>query len=431
MSARRVPFGVLGKVLAFTAVCMVFTVGLAVKLANMRLFADTYRVEAEFTNAAGIFKGDAVKLAGVDVGRVEGARIEDGLAVVTFNVDRDVRLSTESRVQIRWRNVLGQRYVYVFPGEGGRPLGEGDRIPVSNTDAAADLGAFLNRLGPVLRAIDPRKANAFIDAMNTALAGNEATVRLLIDDAASLADDLGGMDEAIRSVIASSDTVMATYAQQDESIATIITDLEHVGGRLEGMTDDVNILLTAFADVQEELDRLLRENRQNIDVSLADLRVVADTLARNRAALEETLCTLPAGIAPYFDTTSWGEWFNVRIVEFTLKDREGRTIAAVSELPSQRAQGMATPAYAGCDRWAAPTGELSGSLIGGVGLGGGLDGGLDDVTEGLDESTGGLSGAGGSTSGGGSGTGAGDHGSWSGGGDLGDLVDSVLGGGDG
>ena len=45
---------------------------------------------AQFTDASGVFKGDAVKLAGVDVGRVQRAKIENGLAAVTFTMSRSV-----------------------------------------------------------------------------------------------------------------------------------------------------------------------------------------------------------------------------------------------------------------------------------------------------------------------------------------------------
>src|SRR5207249_1883214 len=115
-------------------------------------------------------------------------------------------------VGIRWRNVLGQRFIYLYPGhETGRYFQDGQTVPLSQTEDAGDLNEFLNRLGPILRAIDPAKANAFLDAVNTALAGNEVSVRQLIDDSAVLATRLGGMDKQIQSLITSSDTILGTY----------------------------------------------------------------------------------------------------------------------------------------------------------------------------------------------------------------------------
>lgn len=351
MSAMRFSKGTLSKVLAFTAVSAVFTVGLAIKIGNLQLFSHQYPLHAVFSDASGVFKGDAVKLAGVDVGRVTGAKIDDGKAIVSFTVDDSVKLPTDSVVAIRWRNVLGQRFLYVYPGNGGgRTYQGGDTIPMTQTENAGDLGEFLNHLGPILRAIDPDKANAFLDAMNTALAGNEAAVRILLDDGAVLSTRLGSMDDKVRTLIGSSDTVMATFASQDKAIARILDDLNVLGIRLSGMTGDINSLITNFAIVQRELEKLLKDNRSNIDYDIGALGSVAQNLVRNKSNLEKTLCTLPAGLAGYFQTTSWGEWFNVRITQFTVRGPGGEGyIANVNETQTTPRSGQASPALTGCN----------------------------------------------------------------------------------
>jgi len=327
---------ILVKVLAFTALSAVMTGVLAIKIGNLKLFSHTYGLEAVFSDATGVFKGDAVKLAGVDVGRVTGADIEHGQAVVSFSVDDQVKLAKDSVVALRWRNVLGQRFLYVYPGDDhSHPLMDGDRIPLRQTENAGDLGDFLNKLGPILQAIDPDEANAFIDAVNTALAGNEAAVTGLVANGATLASDLAGRDEEIKSLIESSSIVLDTYASQDEQVRAILDDLDNLSTQLNGMTGDINTFLQVFPDVQEQLDRLLKTNRTSIDQDLSDLDVTAGVLRDNRANLETTLCTLPAGLAGYFQTTSWGQWFNVRVVEVMLKDSSGRTVADVGELPIQ------------------------------------------------------------------------------------------------
>ncbi len=330
----------LTKVTVFVLASAVLTVALAMKIANLNvsdLFGGTYTLEAEFENAGGVFPGDEVKIAGVEVGRVTETRIEDGKAVVTFKVSRDAELTDDSRVAIRWRNVIGLRFLYVYPGEGGEPLEHGDRIPLTQTDSAGDIGALLNSLGPILKAIDPEKANAFLDALNTALAGNEEVVRALLTQGAVLAGDLGNLDEEIKTLITSSDRIMRAYAGQDENLGRLIDDLDHVAGELSGMRDAVNSLIVNFAVVQQELDRLLKNNRENIDVDLQFLNSVLRTLAENRHRLSRVLCSTPAGVVPYDNTSSWGEWFNVRIVQFVVKDDEGNVIAFQREDPeSQR-----------------------------------------------------------------------------------------------
>jgi phospholipid/cholesterol/gamma-HCH transport system substrate-binding protein len=327
------------KIAAFTLVCLVFTVLLGVKLSNARLFADTYELKAAFTDASGVLVGDAVKIAGVDVGRVTATEIKDGKAIVTFTLDREIRLSKDSLVGIRWRNVLGQRFVYVYPGTGPGEYEEGDLIPASRTRDVADIGEFLNRAGPVLKAIDPEEANQFLDAMNTALQDNEGTVRQLIDSGASLATDLRQRDREISSLIVNADKIMAAFAGQDESIASILDNLNGASDTLARRTKDINALVTNFADVQGQLDDLLSESRRNIDATIGNASAVLGVLTQNRKNLSETLATLPQGIAGYFQTSSWGEYFNVRIVEFRLHDQNSNLIYKQKESSDREGEG--------------------------------------------------------------------------------------------
>ena len=352
---------ILVKVLIFVAVSVAMTVVLGVRLANTRLFADRTAYEAEFENAAGVIKGDSVKVAGVDVGRVVETRIEEGKAIVTLDIDEEVDIPRDSRAAIRWRNVLGQRFVYVFPGDDEELLGEGDRIPITQTDKAGDIGALLNNAGPILRAIDPEKANLFLESVNTALSGNEVATQQLLDNASVLATDLANIDTEIGRVVDSSDEVLGAFASQDEAIHEILSRLDSLGVSLQRSTGDLNIVLTDFAVVQRHLARLVKDNATTIDATLADLESVADVLARNKKNLSRTLCTLPLGIAGYFQTTSWGEWFNVRITELALKDDQSRTIVYESEDPAQRSEKPPTPSYVACNdkKFSAAVGQTS------------------------------------------------------------------------
>lgn len=331
MRVLGVPLSTLIKVMVFVLISAILTVLLAIRIGNLDLFSATRSVSAIFSDANGVFVGDAVKVAGVDVGRVTETEIDNGKAVITFDIQQDVEVTSTSTVAIRWRNILGLRFLYLDSGVGGTPLEEGERIPDDRTDEAGDLTAFLNRLGPILKAIDPEKANAFLDSMNTALSGNETVVRVLLTSGASLADELGAMDGQIKSLIRSSDTVLEGYAGQNEAIGSIVEDLDLIGGELAANTESINSFIVNLAEVQRQTERLLRENRGNIDADLAHLANVATTLAGSREALHRTLCSLPTGVAPYYDTTSHGEWFNVRIVEFLFKDTEGNVIAHSSE----------------------------------------------------------------------------------------------------
>src|SRR5436190_8914731 len=126
------------KLVAFFALCAVFTAYLAFTIGNIHLFEHTYALNATFDDATGLLKDDNVKVAGVVVGKVTSVKIDQGKANVSFSVKDSVKVPTDSEAAIRWRNLIGQRYVYVYPGTGSTVLRGGDRV--TRTRSVVDVG---------------------------------------------------------------------------------------------------------------------------------------------------------------------------------------------------------------------------------------------------------------------------------------------------
>ncbi|WP_421121522.1 MCE family protein [Aquihabitans daechungensis] len=299
------------KLLVYSAVCLAVLAGVA-RIGNVDFFADDTAYAAAMPDVSGLQVNDAVKVAGVDVGKVTSLSVERGRAVVRFKIDPDVRLTDQTRVGVRWRNVLGQKYLYLYPQPDGRRLEPGDRLPASNAVESADVGAFLNSIGPILQAIDPAKANAFIRAFNEALEGNEDKVRSLLSDTGDIATDLGGADVEIGSLIGHLDTVVGGLADRDEDLQLVISRFETMAGGLADNNADLQLLVERFAAVQAKLDDLVTRNRGNLDATIDDLATIAEVLGRHRDDLDEALATLPEGLAIYDKISSYGQWFQIR-----------------------------------------------------------------------------------------------------------------------
>src|SRR5438552_1428737 len=116
------------KLLLFFAGCTVHTAYLASTIGNINLFEHTYKLTATFDDANGLLRADNVKVAGVVVGKVVSVKIDQGKATVTFSVKDSVKVPTDSSVAIRRRNLISERYLYVYPGSSSTVLRGGDRV---------------------------------------------------------------------------------------------------------------------------------------------------------------------------------------------------------------------------------------------------------------------------------------------------------------
>jgi phospholipid/cholesterol/gamma-HCH transport system substrate-binding protein len=100
---------------------------------------------AKFDRVDGINVGSDVRIGGVRVGSVSGARLDPQsfLAVLTLNLDAALRIPEDSSAEITSEGLLGGRYVALVPGGADRVLRSGQEITI--TQSAVSLEALLGR----------------------------------------------------------------------------------------------------------------------------------------------------------------------------------------------------------------------------------------------------------------------------------------------
>lgn len=298
----------------YAAICLGVLMWLVSLIGNIGFFDSRKTYSAELADVTGLFVNDAVKIAGIEVGAVKGIEVERGRAIVKFEVDDEVELLTQSEVGIRWRNILGQKYLYLYPGTKGEPLEEGDKLPLSQSVDSAEVGEFLNAIGPFLQAIDPKDVNAFNQAILEALQGNDEKVRRLIDNTATVSGTLGSVDTEVGRSIENLDQVLTALAERDEALDSTVTNLSALSDTLAERNEILNDAVVQFAAVQEQLRILLDENRGDIDQTIVNLEAVSEVLRTHRDELDTSLRTLPDGLAGYHLISRYGQWFNVRAI---------------------------------------------------------------------------------------------------------------------
>jgi len=296
------------KLVAFFAVCTLFTAYLAFTIGNIHLFQHTYTLTATFDDATGLLKDDNVKVAGVVVGKVSSVTIDQGKAKVEFSVNDSVKVSTDSQAAIRWRNLIGQRYVYLYPGTASTVLRGGDTV--TKTRSVVDVGELFNRLGPIVQAIDPNQVNTFLDAITQALDGNTDKVRESIDNLAVVAQSLGARDEAIGRLVDNVNTVAGAINDRDAQIRTVLDNLVLISQTFSQNTGVLNNAVTELGDFSDNFGSLLANNQTPIDRIIGNLNAILDEVKLKLPVLDSTLGGLDTAAKTLFNASRYGEWLN-------------------------------------------------------------------------------------------------------------------------
>jgi phospholipid/cholesterol/gamma-HCH transport system substrate-binding protein len=295
----------------FVAVCTGLTLWLAFTIGNVHPFRHTYRLTATFDDVTGLLPDDNVKVAGVPVGKVRSVKVVAGRAVVSFEVADDVRVPTDSTAAIRWRNLLGQRYLYIYPGRASTVLRPGQSI--ARTVPVVDLGELFNRLGPIVKAIDPAEVNELLDAVVAGLDGNEEKLRQAIADLATLGRVLAERDQAIGRLVANLDTLAAAVDRRDAQIRQMLDNLVLVAQTFSENADVLETAVDELADYSGHLGTLLAANRAEIDSAVANLARLTDLVRTKLPVLDRTLAGLDEAARRLFTASQYGEWLNQTI----------------------------------------------------------------------------------------------------------------------
>ena len=307
-----------------SAVLLVFTVMIIVVFGQMR-FDSTNGYSAEFNNVSGLREGQFVRASGVEVGKVSSIHLVDGgkRARVDFNVDRSIPLYLSTTAQIRYLDLIGNRYLELKRGEGegsDRVLPARGFIPLSHTSPALDLDALIGGFKPLFRALDPEKVNNIATAIITVFQGQGGTINDILDQTAQLTNQIGQRDQAIGEVIKNLNIVLDTTVKHREQFDQTINNLEVLITGLKNKADPLAAGTAHISNAAGTVADLLGEDRALIHKTLNYLDQVQQPLVDQRDQLNDYFHKVPTALNLIGRSIgSYGDFVNFYACDVTLK----------------------------------------------------------------------------------------------------------------
>ncbi len=151
---------------------VVIVIGVYLAFSKDIPFTRPYELKAAFENAPPIQQGQAVRIAGVDVGKVskvESAGADSGAVLVTMKLeDEALPIHEDAEVKVRPRIFFeGNLFMDMHPGTPAAPeVDDGDTIPASQTAAPVQIDQVLGTLTTNTRKDLQKLLIGYGDALN-------------------------------------------------------------------------------------------------------------------------------------------------------------------------------------------------------------------------------------------------------------------------
>lgn len=251
-------------------------------------------VTAEFERAVGLYDQSRVVADGVEVGEVTGIYVRPDRVVVELTLD-EVAVRADTEAILRLRSLIGERYVEltdVWTGDGER-LGSGDVIPLERTVVPAEITDVLDEAARVSRELDGEALARVIDELAVVVGNDGVAVEALLDDLADAGTVVAGQADELDELIGSLDSAVATLAEKDDTVVSILRNGTTVSQALLAQQGALDAAVTSIDGIVGDLATFTGEQRGALTNLTGDLSTIGTVLASHRDDLEQIVHYLP------------------------------------------------------------------------------------------------------------------------------------------
>jgi phospholipid/cholesterol/gamma-HCH transport system substrate-binding protein len=327
MKARAT--GTLIKFGIFAVVMAVLTAFLFFIFGQVRTGA-TSGYSAIFADASRLEAGDTVRVAGIRVGTVKDVSLDkDRKVLVEFDADRKVVLTTGTKAQIRYLNLVGDRYLELVDTPGStKILPVGSRIPEDHTAPALDLDLLLGGLKPVIQGLNPQDVNALSASLIQVLQGQGGTLDSLFSKSSSFTNSLADNNQVIEQLIENLKSSLDTLSKDGDEFSGAIDRLDKLIKGLSADRDPIGEAITSLDNGTASLSDLLGRARSPLAGTIDQLNKLAPYLDNDKDRLDASLQRAPELYRKLARVGSYGAFFPYYIcgIAFRASDLTGRTV---------------------------------------------------------------------------------------------------------
>lgn len=303
----------------FVVVAVLITLSVVATLLDLKIGQPSTGYHAIFTNASGLESGDTVRIAGVEVGKVNGVSLDGDKAKVDFTVASSNHLTTNSTASIQFENLLGQRYLEIEAGTpGGAPLRSGSTIPQSRTQPGLDLTTVFSGFQPLLAALDPKQVNELTGSIIAVLQGESGSVANLVNQTAVLTNNLASRQTVIDQILDNLTPLLSSVNQHDTELGNLFDGLDSLVTGLAGQRQQIGDAVTGLSNLTVNATNLLKNVQPTLDQDLGGLQSVTSELLANQTPLNSVIADLPALLNSLDKVSSSGNYLAVYICDLTL-----------------------------------------------------------------------------------------------------------------
>jgi phospholipid/cholesterol/gamma-HCH transport system substrate-binding protein len=274
----------------FFALALVVAVVVLEMIGAADFFRGGYKINGSFRNVQELHKGDLVKMAGVEIGRVEDIELEGGLAKVTMKVQARYEIKTDAKAVIRFAGLMGNNFIAI---EGGSPTAPRMQSGSIQTDEQPDLGSLMVKLEGVATGVENLTKSFSTDNLGNLLGPvtdfmkqNTGPLTAMIGNLKIVSENVASGKGSVGKLINDDAFYNAAYnAVTNLQVAT--GDIKGLTGQAERMVSQVRGLVDQINSGKGTLGKLTKDEALYNESALAmtNLREILEKMNKGQGSV--------------------------------------------------------------------------------------------------------------------------------------------------
>lgn len=282
----------------------------ALEYDRLPFFDSAKHYTAYFGEAGGLQPGAAVQVAGYRVGEVSSVDLKAAAVVVTFDVDKNIRLGHLSEANVRTKSLLGAKVLEITPRGDGQLT---QPIPLERTKAPYQLPDALGELSATINGLDTESVSDALATLAATFKDTPPVLQQAVRGVGRFSETLNIRDAALRSLLADAGKATGVLSERADEIAHLVADSNALLAELRTQSVALEQISGNLSSLAKQLGAFIADNKTQLRPTLDKLNSALAIVDNRKVGLQQAIKYLNQYAMSLGESVASGPFFKAYI----------------------------------------------------------------------------------------------------------------------
>ncbi|KQH79690.1 mammalian cell entry protein [Mycobacterium gordonae] len=282
----------------------------ALTYSKLPFFKSAKEYSAYFAEAGGLLIGTAVQVSGYKAGKVDSIALDGPRVLVTFEVDKHIRLGERTEASIKTKSLLGAKILEVTPRGDGRLRGP---IPLERTTSPYQLPDALGDLAATISGLDTNRLSESLGVLADTFSDTAPDLKIALSGVARFSAVLADRDAQLRNLLSNANKATTVLAGRSDQIVRLVADSNAVLTQLRSQSRALDQISGNIEAASRQVKGFIAEHRQTLKPTLDRLNAALAIVDHRKERIALAIKKFDDYALSLGESMSTGPWFNFYI----------------------------------------------------------------------------------------------------------------------